>query len=269
MQLPVILLLLSMKHAVSAFVQAPACTTRPHTSTTAGFRIADKACSGGHDKRWSVFSLQQQSPFPKTTKQQALAAATRNDAANSKPTIKGRLATSEEIVQYGENVGVKVSLSTLGPGYRAVARAMHDEELVIGYVEGFLRPGGKILHYDKMEIWKKAVDRARRENPEGYKNGGNMFGVGLLLAYLCLLHGKENGCTEAEFLAIDDEEYQHKRLVRYYRNMGFKVIRYVGEDIRDIPDRLVWGGCGTLMSEKVDVLLDKWTKFLFQRIEEE
>ena len=190
-------------------------------------------------------------------------------AKDSKPTIAGNFATSEEIIKYGEDVGVKISLSTLGPGYRAVARAVHDEEQIIGYVEGFLRPGGTILHLDKMEVWKKAVDRARKENPDGFKNGGNVFGIGLLLGYLCLLHGKENGCVDAEFLAIDDEEYQHKRLVRYYRNSGFKVIKYVGEDIGDIPDRLVWGGCGTLMREKVDVLLEKWTKNLFQRRSDE
>ena len=55
-------------------------------------------------------------------------------------------------------------------------------------------------------------------------------------------------------------EFQHKRLVRYYRRVGFKVVKYVGEEVRDIPDRLVWGGCGTLMKEDVSILLDKWTK---------
>ena len=184
--------------------------------------------------------------------------------AEDRPTIEGEFATSDEIIRYGERVGVTLSLSTIGPGYRAVARASHDEEQIVGYVEGFLRPGGTILHLDKMEVWKKAVDRARKENPGGFKNGGNVFGIGLLLGYLCLLHGKENGCKVGEFLAIDDEEYQHKRLVRYYRYSGFKVIKYVGEDIRDIPDRLVWGGCGTLMREDVDTLLSKWTKTLFK-----
>mmetsp|Transcript_51901 Transcript_51901/g.155771 ORF Transcript_51901/g.155771 Transcript_51901/m.155771 type:complete len:114 (+) Transcript_51901:1033-1374(+) len=74
---------------------------------------------------------------------------------------------------------------------------------------------------------------------------------------------KSNGLSKAEFLAIDDEEFQHKRLVRYYQIMGFKVFRYVGEDVRNIPDRLIWGGCGTLMGEDVMVLLAKWTKKLF------
>mmetsp|Transcript_4337 Transcript_4337/g.7579 ORF Transcript_4337/g.7579 Transcript_4337/m.7579 type:complete len:253 (-) Transcript_4337:11-769(-) len=171
------------------------------------------------------------------------------------------LATPEDIIQFGKDVGVDISFTTLGPGFRAVARPSHDDSQIIGYVEGFLRPGGQIIHLDKMEVWKKAVDRARKENPDGYKNGGNVFGVGLVLGYLCLLH--EEGCTTAEFLAIDDEEYQHKRLVRYYQRSGFKVIRYVGEDISNIPDRLIWGGCGTLMREDVLILLGKWTKWLF------
>jgi len=230
---------------VSAFITSPSIASPSHQA-------------GAHN----AFSFRAPGSRVHATTDADAAAASKRE---SKSTISGKFATSEEVIKYGEDVGVKISLSTLGPGYRAVARAAHDEEQIIGYVEGFLRPGGTILHLDKMEVWKKAVDRARKENPDGYKNGGNVFGVGLLLGYLCLLHGKENGCIDAEFLAIDDEEYQHKRLVRYYKNSGFKVIKYVGEDIGDIPDRLVWGGCGTLMREKVDVLLEKWTKNLFQR----
>jgi len=173
------------------------------------------------------------------------------------------MKTSEEIIQFGKDVGVDLSFNTAGPGFRAVARASHDDSQIIGYCEGFLRPGGQIIHLDKMEVFKKAVDKAREENPEGFKNGGNILGVGLLLGYLCLLHAKSNGLSKAEFLAIDDEEFQHKRLVRYYQIMGFKVFRYVGEDVRNIPDRLIWGGCGTLMGEDVMVLLAKWTKKLF------
>ena len=72
----------------------------------------------------------------------------------------------------------------------------------------------------------------------------------------------EVGCSVAEFLAIDDEEFQHKRLVRYYKRVGFNVVKYVGEEIQDVPDRLIWGGCGTLMKEECGVLMDKWTKLL-------
>ena len=177
------------------------------------------------------------------------------------------IATSERIIERGREVGVELSLTTLGPGFRAVARSCHNSSQVIGYVEGFVRPGGRILHLDKMEVWKKAVRLAREENPEGYRDGGNAFGVGFLLGYLCLLHGRDGGgrCKTAEFLAIDDGERQHERLVRYYRRSGFKVIKYVGDGPGDIPDRLIWGGRGTLMREEVGTLLESWTGYLFGR----
>ena len=78
--------------------------------------------------------------------------------------------------------------------------------------------------------------------------------------------------TIAEFLAIDDEDFQHKRLVRYYRYAGFEVVKYVGDDPKDIPDRLVWGGCGTLMKQDIPALMGRWTE-LFElmktRVEKE
>lgn len=74
--------------------------------------------------------------------------------------------------------------------------------------------------------------------------------------------GRDNGYTVGEFLAIDDEEKQHRKLVRYYERSGFKVIKYVGDDFRDIPDRMIWGGCGTLMRQDIDTLLQSWTTIL-------
>lgn len=49
--------------------------------------------------------------------------------------------TQEELDGYAKSVGVKITFSTLGPGYRAVARADHDPEQILGYCEGFVRPG--------------------------------------------------------------------------------------------------------------------------------
>ena len=112
-----------------------------------------------------------------------------------------------------------------------------------------------------MEVFRPMLQRARDENP-AFTGGGNSLGTGLLMGYLCLLHGQENGCKKAEFLAIDDEDKQHKRLVRYYRHAGFQRIKYVGDDIWDIPDRLVWGGCGTLLGANIEELLQFWTRLM-------
>lgn len=90
-------------------------------------------------------------------------------------------------MEFASEQGVTISLSTLGPGYRAVARAKHNSALLLGYVEGFLRPG--VVHLDKMEVFRKQVLQARAEHPDEFKQGGTVFGVGLLMGYLCLLYG--------------------------------------------------------------------------------
>mmetsp|Transcript_20255 Transcript_20255/g.46911 ORF Transcript_20255/g.46911 Transcript_20255/m.46911 type:complete len:155 (+) Transcript_20255:385-849(+) len=123
------------------------------------------------------------------------------------------------------------------------------------------KKAGDILHLDSMEIYQKMMVRARQGNPL-LRTGGTFLGIGVLIGYLCLLHGKSKGCKVAEFLAIDDSEKQHRRLVSYYRRGGFKVIKYVGDGAGDIPDRLVWGGRGTLMREDIDTLLQIWTRLL-------
>lgn len=165
-------------------------------------------------------------------------------------------------MEFASQQGILLSLSTLGPGYRAIARAKHNESLVLGYVEGFLRPGGTILHLDKMEVFRKMVLQSKLENPSEFSQGGTVFGIGLLMGYICLLYGRDNGYTVGEFLAIDDEERQHRKLVGFYKRSGFDIVRYVGDGIGDIPDRMLWGGCGTLMRQDLDVLLQRWTVLL-------
>ena len=172
------------------------------------------------------------------------------------------IADIEEITSFASKNGVDLKFTTnLAKGYRGVAVSKSDPDNILGYIEGFIRPAGNVLHVDKMEIFKSALNSARRENDE-FKGGGTFLGPGLLIACVCLLHGFENGCAKAEFLAIDDAEFQHKRLVRYYKHAGFKEVRYVGEELKDIPDRLVWGGCGTLMTNDIEKVLKKWTNII-------
>ncbi len=187
-------------------------------------------------------------------------------SASDAPTEDNKtIWTLEQLEEYAsdESVNVVISFTTFGPVYRAVARAKHDESIILGYVEGFLRPTQpKLLHLDKMEIFQPVLERVRRTHPNTLNFGGINIGLGLLMGYRCLLYAAEpaqGSRTIAEFLAIDDEEFQHKRLVRYYRYAGFKIVKYVGDDPKDIPDRLVWGGCGTLMKQDIPELMAKWT----------
>ncbi|WP_094556749.1 hypothetical protein [Synechococcus sp. 1G10] len=54
-------------------------------------------------------------------------------------------------------------------------------------------------------------------------------------------------CRRAELLAIRDDEHQHRRLVRYFRRLGFEPLRELGAGVLDLPQRLIWGGSGLLM----------------------
>ena len=97
--------------------------------------------------------------------------------------------TFEELQQYALDEGVQLSISTLGPGFRTVARSTHNASAILGYGEGFVRPSGDILHLDKMEVFQKMVQQVKQDNPK-FRGGGSTFGVGLLFGYQCLLHGR-------------------------------------------------------------------------------
>ncbi len=52
---------------------------------------------------------------------------------------------------------------------------------------------------------------------------------------------------KARLLAIYDSEGYSNKLVRYFKIIGFKIIKEVGSSPIDLLLRIVWGGAGTLM----------------------
>lgn len=80
--------------------------------------------------------------------------------------------------------------------------------------------------------------------------------VALILAAATVLWALEaTPCRRARILAIHDGERQHRRLVRYFRRLGFRPMRVVGAALADLPLRLVWGGAGLLMEADCTELL--------------
>jgi hypothetical protein len=137
--------------------------------------------------------------------------------------------TADKLLQFGRQKGVTITISTLGPGFRVVGRATpssistaatdhseafvtnvnddninsvndnteqedEDSSILLGYVEGFVR--GSILHLDKMQVFASKVDLAHRTCPDFDRTGGTIFGVGMLLGYLALLHGTNENLME-------------------------------------------------------------------------
>ena len=67
---------------------------------------------------------------------------------------------------------------------------------------------------------------------------------------------------KARLLAIFDSEGYSKKLVRYFKIVGFQIIKEVGSSPIDLFLRLVWGGAGTLMTGNCSNILKKLEKKL-------
>ena len=63
--------------------------------------------------------------------------------------------------------------------------------------------------------------------------------------------------NKVRLLAIFDSEGYSKKLVRYFKLIGFKVVKEVGSSPGDLFLRLVWGGAGTLMTGECISILKK------------
>ena len=68
---------------------------------------------------------------------------------------------------------------------------------------------------------------------------------------------ERTSCRYARLLAIYDDEGYSKKLVRYFRLLGFNVVKEVGSSPADLLLRLIWGGAGTLMKGDCSKILDR------------
>ena len=74
---------------------------------------------------------------------------------------------------------------------------------------------------------------------------------------------EKKASTNARLLAIYDSEGYSKKLVRYFKFIGFKIVKEVGSSPTDLFLRLVWGGSGTLMKGNCLKILKKIEKKLY------
>jgi len=103
--------------------------------------------------------------------------------------------------------------------------------LLLGELKGWALPLVDGLQLDTMRV-----------------QGPRTQGVGPLIWCAVFAWALEaSPCRRARLLAIRDGEAQHRRLVRYFRALGFAPVREVAAAAADLPLRLVWGGAGLLM----------------------
>ncbi len=73
---------------------------------------------------------------------------------------------------------------------------------------------------------------------------------------------EKKSSNKARLLAIFDSEGYSKKLVRYFKIIGFKIVKEVGSSPVDLLLRLVWGGAGTLMSGECISIMKKFERKL-------
>ena len=112
---------------------------------------------------------------------------------------------------------------------------------LLGEMKGWAYPGETGLQLDTMRVLPSA--------PPGVGN--------LIWAATTAWALEATPCRRARFLAIRDNDDQHRRLLRYFRCKGFSTIREVNAALWDLPLRMVWGGAGTLMSGDLQTVLSR------------
>jgi hypothetical protein len=113
--------------------------------------------------------------------------------------------------------------------------------LLLGELKGWALPLPAGLQLDTMRV-----------------QGKDTQGVGALIWAATFAWALEaTPCRSARLLAIRDNDQQHLRLVRYFRQLGFEPVREVGAAVMDLPLRLVWGGAGLLMRGDIEAGLER------------
>lgn len=148
-----------------------------------------------------------------------------------------------------------MDLQTLGPLYRVRCHVGDASGIVLGESDGFVVSMAQFMHCDTMRIYNSKIKKIRRSMDLHL----GFMGLGRVLAKAVLAYGLSKGCLRAEILAINDDTEIHKKLVTYYKRLGFGIVREVtGDSLSDVPHLLVWGGVGTRMDASIPEVLESF-----------
>ena len=155
-----------------------------------------------------------------------------------------RIADSRNLtikIQVREVLGLKI--------FRIIVAQVNDNYVKIwGEMKGWTLPLRDGLQLDTLKIL----------------TGSPKFVSELIWATTMAWTLEKTKCKSARLLAIYDSEGYSKKLVRYFRLIGFTFIKEVGSSPSDLFLRLIWGGAGTLMKGDCSEILQKLEKKLLK-----
>lgn len=116
--------------------------------------------------------------------------------------------------------------------------------------------GQRLQICGEMKAWAYAAQKGLQLDTMRVQSG-IAGGVGDLIWAAAMAWAlEETPCRQARLLAICDQDQQHRLLVRYFRQRGFRSVREVGSNVLDLPLRMVWGGAGLLMDGHCEQVLE-------------
>ena len=122
-----------------------------------------------------------------------------------------------------------------------VARITNNSVKIFGEIKGWTFPNKNGLQLDTLRILSNSPEYVSE----------------LIWATTMAWALDQTNCEKARLLAIYDEDGYSKKLVRYFRLIGFTVTKEVGSSPSDLLLRLIWGGAGTLMKGDCKKILNK------------
>ena len=159
----------------------------------------------------------------------------------------------EQLEQEASTRGLLLRLQVSRPaglawGLRVgVARRDGERLLLLGELKGWALPSASGLRLDTMRV----------------QAGDDTAALGPLIWAATFAWALEaTPCRQATILAIRDSDAQHRRLVRYFRALGFAPLRELAAGPADLAPRLLWGGSGLLMRADCAEVLRRSTRRL-------
>ena len=156
-----------------------------------------------------------------------------------------------DIESIGESLGLTIKIQlreALGFNFFRIVVATQEKSSVKiwGELKGWTIPLLNGLNLDTMRVVKQSPPYVSE----------------LIWATTMAWAIERTSCRYARLLAIYDDEGYSKKLVRYFRLLGFNVVKEVGSSPADLLLRLIWGGAGTLMKGDCSKILDRLIKKL-------
>lgn len=169
-----------------------------------------------------------------------------------RPTVRAcataNFLTVQQVAEAACERGMELKDESMGP---VLTLDLYREGDLQAYISGAVLPK-KRLHIE-------AYKALSREN-------GALLDVspGMLVFIGALAFGAAHGCTEVYGLAINDEPKQHERLLRYLKRFGGIEVKKISMRLKDVPNRLLYGGVGMIVKGDIAAMLER-SKGMLQR----